>query len=216
MKGKTLNTDHKRAHDSERVMGIRNMLNGVMVKLMNGWKQDMAGDPSGATRPSEAAIDQHYITKWVEQCTVIMNSSDPVEVDPDAMKNWIAAQRTAKERQENMAKPLHAIADLEPMGFKLLGLRRGATIWVSTECAVMLVHGGMTCVYMRNQGMSAAEFVGTECMNYIIGLAPEVALPDYTLGELTDYLMAQRRQRPAHPEEADLQKARERLSPAQP
>lgn len=213
--GKALDTDHKRVHDSERVMGIRNMLNGVMRKLIEGWTADNAGDPSGATRPNEASIDQHYITKWVEQCTTIMNSVDPVEVDPDAMKNWIAAQRATKFRKQQMESPLHALVDLEPMGFKLLGMYKGAAIWISTECAVMLVPGGMVAVYMKCQDITSKRFACTACMMMVMNATPDVILPDYTLGELTDYLMAQRRERPAHPEEADMEVARKQLSPAQ-
>lgn len=216
LKGEALSTEHKRAHDSERVMGIRNMLNGVMQKLMAAWAADNAGDPTGASRPNEASIDQHYITKWVEQCTTIMNSVDPVEVDPDAMKNWIAEQRANKLRKENMAKPLHEIVDLEPMGFKLLGLHKGAAVWMSTECTVMFAPGGLVCIYVRPQGCGISFFITDRCMELIRQYEPDILLPDYTLGELSDYLQAQRRERPAHPEEADMEVARKQLSPAQP
>ena len=213
-KGKALSTDHKRAHDSERVLGVRNMLNSTMQELRKGWANDNAADPTGATRPNEAAIDQHYIERWVATCTTVMNSSDPVEVDPDAMKNWIAAQRQARQAKENMAKALHAIVDLEPMGFKLLGMHKGAAVWVSTECAVMLVPGGMTAIHTRPQSCDPEWWASERCMQVIREFEPDVALPDYTLGELMDFLHAQRRQRPTHPGEADMEVARKSLSPA--
>lgn len=213
-KGKSRN-EHKRQHDSERVMGVRTMLNNVMVKFREQWAADNAGDPTGATRPNEPSIDQHYINKWVEQCTAIMNSSDPVDVDPEAMAKWIAQQRAAKEHKENMAKPLHAILDLEPMGFKFLGLLRNTPVWVSTECALMCVPGGLVGIYLRPQGSDAPQFIAQDCMEGIQHFPPDICLPDYTLGELMDYLRAQRRQRPAHPAEVDMEAARKQLSPAQ-
>lgn len=214
LKGEALSSEHKRLHDSERVMGVRSMLNSTMQQMRAKWAADNAGDPTGATRPNEAAIDQHYITEWVKTCTTVMNSIDPVDVEPDAMKNWIAEQRAAKLRKENMAKPLHAIVDLEPMGFKLLGLHRGAALWASTECVVMVVPGGTIAVYLRPQGASVSHYMAGAFWGDIYGEAPDILLPDYTLGELTDYLMAQRRERPAHPDEAAMEEARKQLSPS--
>lgn len=206
-KGKPLNSEHKRGHDSERVMGIRNMLNNVMQQLMKGWMQDMASDPSGATRPNDTAIDQHYICKWVEQCTTVMNSSDPVEVQPEAMANWIKEQRERKA----MELPLHQVLDLEPYGFRLVGTSAKGELWVSTECALWLHDGGVAQVLMREQHQEIGVFMRSLVMMLGVEEMADLVATDYTVKELMSWLRSMRRERPAFPDEAHLIVLRERV-----
>lgn len=219
LKGEPLvdtSSGHKRAHDPERHNNMRMMLNNVFVEMTRGWAADMFADPTGATAPNAQAIRQHWGEKWQAQAVAVLNSNEPIDVNPLRLFEWIDAELAAKERKAQLALPLHQLADLEPHGFKLLGLHKGAAVWVSTECAVMLVPGGMTAVYLRKPHFDISTFVRFEIMRDVQSTPPDIAVPDYRLGELLTYLESQRRERPAHPEEEDLSAAREDLSPAQP
>lgn len=207
---------HKRTHDPERHNNMRARLNNTFIEMQRGWAADMFADPTGATVPNVQAIRQHWGEKWQAQAVAVLNSNEPIEVNPLRLFEWIDRELEAKRRKEQLALPLHQLEDLEPHGFKLLGLHKGAQLWVSTECAVMLVPGGMTGVYLRRQGHDSSTFVSVHAMTLVNSVGADIALPDYRLGELLTYLESQRRERPAHPDEEDLSAAREDLSPAQP
>jgi hypothetical protein len=213
LKGKPLNdtaSEHKRSHDSDRVNGIRNHLSQLLGQMKKSWAQDMSSDPQGATSPNVAAIRQHWNEKWVAQAVAVMNSTEPVEVDPEALDKWIAQQLENNARNRQMATPLHVLADLEPQGFKLLGLYHEDPVWVSTEVAVRLIQGGAVEVWVRPQ--SCGSLWPAELPKLFTTMEPDAILPDYTLGELHNLLLSLRRQEWKQPSEEVMAQAREALN----
>lgn len=211
IKGQALSTEHRREHDPKRVMALRNQLNTLMIELRQGWAQDMAGDPTGATVPDEQAIDQHYIKRWVDQCTIIMNGTDPVQVDPEAMAKYITQER----RHRAMQKPLREAMDLEPYGFRLVGTYAKGELWVSTEAALWLHEGGLVHVVMRSQGEDIGPYMRT-IVQLLEGERTDLVATDYTMDELMRWLKAMRRERPAFPDEALLSQLREQVNDLSP
>lgn len=212
LKGKPIGeakSEHKREHDSARVNQIRNMLSQVLGQMKQGWMQDMSGDPQGATVPDSAAIRAHWAKKWVDQAVSIMNGTDPVEVDPEALDKWIGEQLAANERKKQMRTPLHVLEDLGPHGFKLLGMYHMDPVWVSTECAVRLIAGGATEVWLKPQHAGVAW--PTDLPNLFITMEPDALLPDYTLGELQNLMVSLRREPWKPPTEEVMNEAREAL-----
>lgn len=213
LKGKTIGDqgadNPKRAHEPARVGQIRNMLSQALAQMKQGWAQDMSRDPQGATVPNAAAIRQHWNEKWVEQCVAVMNGTEPVEVDPEALDAWIGEQLAANERKKQMATPLHVLADLDAHGFKLLGLYHQDPVWVSTECAVRLIGGGAVEVWVRPQ--SSGLMWPAELPKLFTTMEPDALLADYTLGELHNLLAALRREAWKQPAEEVMAEAREAL-----
>lgn len=202
--------EHKRAHDPDRVNGIRNHLSQVLGQMKQGWAQDMGHDPQGATQPNADAIRQHWNEKWVATAVGVMNSTDPVEVDPEALDKWIAQQLEQNARKKQMAMPLHKLTDLEPHGFKLVGAWHGDALWICTECAVRLAQGGVVQVVLRPQASSIDAFPH-EYARDLENNNLTAELPDYTLGELLSLLGTLRRERCAPLTEEQMNMARHAL-----
>lgn len=215
LKGNTLESDSKREHDPQRVMALRNNLAKLMHELQQGWLNDNGEDPTGASQPNAEAIDSHYVKRWLDQCATVMNGREPIDVDPEAMSKWIAARREAKRANEELQMPLHKVLDLEPHGFALVGTYPCGALWVSSECAVVMTAGGMVEVYVRPREANYSEWVCTFA-NATLGSTPLLQAPDYTLGELRKLLAALRRERPAKPQEEDLETLRQWMNAEYP
>ncbi len=219
LKGEPLvdtSSGHKRAHDPERHNNMRMMLNNVFVEMTRGWAADMFADPTGATAPNAQAIRQHWGEKWQAQAVAVLNSNEPIDVNPLRLFEWIDAELAAKERKAQLALPLHQLADLEPHGFKLLGLVYGDPVWVSTECAVHLRAGGNVQVFVRDQDFNRTEWASKKFVEYLFEWSADLSAPDYTLGELEQLLNAMRRERNAQPTEEDMNAARTALNTRKP
>jgi hypothetical protein len=196
MKGERLSTEHKRAHDPARVMKRREELSGLLEKMKGEWAVDMSIDPQGATGPDEVAVTAHYDKRWRDQAIAVMNSSDPVEIDPDAMLHFIQKELAQKKLKRELQTPLSKLESLGHVGFSLIGEVNGGKLWVSTECAVLIFPGGLTRVIVRHDRREADLFVQTAIDIALEGNGGTLELNDYRLGELTQLLQALRREQP--------------------
>lgn len=211
LKGERITPEPKRAHDPERVNTMRAQLNNVMIGMQRGWAGDMQHDPTGATQPNVQAIREHWGRKWQDQAVAVLNSSEPVDVNPLALFEWIDKELAAKQRRDQNQLPLHSEdLDLEQHGFKLLGMVHAEPVWVGTEAVLHLRSGGGVRVYPRQQYQSVQQHVRGAAIT-VDQLEPLVSLPDYTLGELESLLATLRRERNALPAEEDMNAAREVL-----
>jgi hypothetical protein len=198
-------------HHPERVMKRRQQLSGVLHDLQVGWNKDRGEDPLGATQPNEPAIDRHYDERWREQCRVAMNAQEAVECDPEAMANWMMAQREEQAKQERWITPLHKLHGLDEFEFKLVGLHDGGELWLSTHCAVLIFKNGQVRVFFLDRDDWANPHRWDGVLHGISDNMQVICLVDaidYTPKELFTLLGAIRADKITHPTEEQMSRAR--------
>ena len=212
IKGERIANDTKRVHDPGFVEKRRVELSQILQRMKQGWMNDMRPDPGGATTPNVEAISQHWIEQWVNQCTVVMNSTDPIEVDAEAMSKWVVAQLRERKRQVEMAGALHDVTDLEPYGMKLLGNYHGGLVWVSVQAALHLLEGGMVVVHLKAANVGEGTYLRllADAVNHLSG---GWSFPHYTLGEFLALLNALRVPTLTPPTEEQMAGVREQMKP---
>lgn len=173
----------KRAHDSDRVGKERMRLMNVLNDMKDGWAKDNGIDPSGATTPNRAAIDTLWIEKWEATARAVLAATEPVDVDVDAMRTWIAGQRAHNERQAQYKMPLKEVLDLSAWEFRLVGKCILGTVWLCDRAALCV--DTESCVFVVLRPVSTPMMMWADAA----WLSPNawgdaLELPDFTLGDL--------------------------------
>lgn len=199
----------QKEHHPERVMRRRQQLSKVLKDLQDGWTQDNGEDVNKATRPASASIDRHYDERWREQCRVASAAQEAVDVDPEAMANWIAVQRVAKAKYERWSTPFHKLHDLEEFQFRLVGQTADGTMWLSSHVALCVADNGVVKVYFRDADRPQASWTMLlSSGRQVFGTHLLFTAIDYTPQELFALLGAMRVEKITWPTEDVLAVAR--------
>ena len=204
----------EKQHHPERVQRRRMQLNQLLKGMQEEWLKDSGEDPLGATKPNTMAIDRHYDERWREQARVAQSAQEAVDCDPEAMANWMAAQREAKAKMERWGTPLHELHDLEEFQFRLVGRADGGDLWLSSHCAICVAENGLVRVYVTDHDNQVLDYRWDGALT---GLHNDprfvcvVHAVDYRPQELFALLGAMRVDKITFPTEEQVERARQPL-----
>lgn len=202
-------TSNKRDHEPDRVERQRKHLSKVLHEMKEGYMKDLHPDPEGATVPNEPAIRKYWSDKWRAQAALTQKTTDPLDVDPDALDKWIDEANAADEKRRNYHTPFHLINDLEPYTLRVVGSTKRGMLWLCSHAALLVPKNGEVGVYLLEPHFATgvdAEFLLFHVEEGMI--PPLFTRIDFTPQEFFQLLGAVRADKITFPTEDTLNAAR--------
>ncbi len=200
--GDAVTTRTQVPHDPEQVAHSRNQHNKELRRCRDGWTQDYTEDPLGATGVNEEAVDAYWNEQYDSYCRAFTkNSKLPVDLKPDALRNWIKSAKDAREKAKRYVKHLHELPGLEEFDFACIGDSRFGKVWINNVLAVAVATNGEVRIWLRkyfSEPVLHAIAIGD------VPMLTDAPLVNYTARELFELLKALRIIAVAAPLDVDL------------
>lgn len=191
-------TPTKKAHDHEEHQRFRQQYNTLFATLWQRFLKDALPPEGGpdTVRPDMAALRAVVEGEWRTAVQRALESSVPIELDPELMTKQVDGYLKAQELETRKAMPLHVAGDLADFGLTMLGVNRdGATVWMSHEVGLVVGTTGRVSVRLRSARATDRDwFGGADWMHEPDAAGAMLCTTHWTIGELFALLQALRRQ----------------------
>lgn len=203
MNGEALSTT-KVVHDPDQVARERERHSKELNRCKTGWMNDRRPDPSGATAVNDEAVTAYWNDQYDQYVRACSKSRLPVDLQPEALREWIAEHHANVAKAARLETPLHKLDGLEEYEFAVVGECRFGTVWMNTALVVVVAKNGEVFLHIRKYVDLATLMSDLEDDL----LEPFIHTINYTARELFVLLQSMKVNAVAAPMEHDIELAK--------